>query len=154
MLPKPWYRKSKKAWYLQVSRGEQLCLGKTKAEADRRYRQWLIDNAGSLPQPTQRQLTIAELAQEFLNHSRQHTEPKTYEFYCFFIVPFVERFGSACASTFLPRTFNKWLDEHGGWKGSRRCAIIAIKRMFNWATKEKLLAESPLKDVQKPPLSC
>src|SRR5437868_6459704 len=42
-LPKPWYRKSKKAWYLQVSRGTQLRLGKTREEADRAYRRWLLD---------------------------------------------------------------------------------------------------------------
>jgi hypothetical protein len=33
-LPKPWYRKSKKAWYLQVSRGTQKRLGKTRREAE------------------------------------------------------------------------------------------------------------------------
>ena len=49
LLPKPWFRKSKKAWYLQVARGQQLCLGKTKAEADRRYREWLIENTGAVP---------------------------------------------------------------------------------------------------------
>ncbi len=152
LLPKPWYRKSKKAWYLQVARGEQMCLGKTKADADRRYREWLIDNAGSLPQPMQRHLTIAELAQEFLNHSQKHTKPNTYIYYCFFVVPFVERFGSAVAETFLPRTFNKWLDEHTGWNGSRRGAIISIKRMFNFAVDEGLLVANPLKKIKKPPV--
>ena len=33
-LPRPWYRASKRAWYLQVSRGVQKRLGKTRAEAD------------------------------------------------------------------------------------------------------------------------
>lgn len=151
LLPKPWFRKSKKAWYLQVARGEQLCLGKTKADADRRYRQWLLENAGALPRTDQNKLTVAEIGQEFLDHSQKHNDPRTYDFYRYFIVPFVERFGEAVAFEFLPRSFNKWLDEHKGWKGSRRCAIIAVKRMFNWAVTEKILAHNPLKDVQKPP---
>jgi integrase len=150
-LPKPWYRKSKKAWYLQVARGAQKCLGKTKAEADRAYRQWLIEQGESLPPEERRRLTVAELAQEFLDYSKAHTKPKTYESYCYFVVPFVERFGSVAAATFPPLTFTKWLDEHAGWKGSRRNAIVAIKRMLNWAAEQKLIPENPLRSIRKPP---
>lgn len=64
----------------------------------------------------------------------------------------MERFGSAAAATFPPLAFNKWLDEHSGWKGARRSAIIAVKRMFNWAVNDAgLLADSPLKAIKKPP---
>ena len=59
---------------------------------------------------------------------------------------------AAPAATYSPLAFTKWLDEHEGWKGSRRSAIVAVKRMFNWAVKEaKLLRESPLRDVRRPP---
>jgi integrase len=151
-LPKPWYRKSKKAWYLQVSRGVQKCLGKTKAEADRAYRQWLLAQGEQLPTTERQRLTVAEIAQEFLDHSKRNNDAKTYEFYCYFVVPFVERFGSAAAATFPPLSFSKWLDEHAGWKGARRSAIIAVKRMFNWAVNDAgLLADSPLKAIKKPP---
>jgi integrase len=151
-LPKPWYRKSKKAWYLQVARGVQKCLGKTKAEADRAYRQWLLEQGEQLPVPERKRLTVAEIAQEFLDHSKRNNDAKTYEFYCYFIVPFVERFGAAAAATFPPLSFSKWLDEHPGWKGARRNAIIAVKRMFNWAVNDAgLLAESPLRAIKKPP---
>jgi len=64
MLPKPWFRKDKKAWYLQVSRYQQKCLGKTKAEADIAYRQWLIEQGGELPANQFKRLTVAEIAQE------------------------------------------------------------------------------------------
>jgi hypothetical protein len=47
------------------------------------------------------------LAQEFLDHSKAHTKPKIYEFYCYFVVPFVERFGGAMASDFSPLAFTK-----------------------------------------------
>lgn len=151
-LPKPWYRKSKKAWYLQVSRGVQKCLGKTKAEADGAYRQWLLEQGEQLPVPERKRLTVAEIAQEFLDHSKRNNDPKTYEFYCYFVVPFVERFGAASAATFAPLSFSKWLDEHQGWKGARRNAIIAVKRMFNWAVNDAgLLTASPLRAIKKPP---
>lgn len=106
-LPKPWYRASKKAWYLQVSRGVQMRLGRTKAEADAAYRQWVLDQGEALPQPERRRLTVAEVAQQFLDRVRSTRKPKTYKFYCYFVVPFVERFGTAPAATFPPLTFEK-----------------------------------------------
>ncbi len=151
MLPKPWYRQSKKAWYLQVSRGVQKRLGKTRAEADAAYRQWLLEQGESLPSAERKRLTVSELAQEFLDFANAHTKPKSYEFYCYFIVPFVDRFGAAPAATFPPLSFTKWLDERAGWKGSRRCAVISVKRMFNWAVEQKLLDANPLRSVRRPP---
>jgi integrase/recombinase XerD len=151
-LPKPWYRRSKKAWYLQVARGVQKRLGKTKEEADRAYRQWLLDQGEQLPAPQRNRLTVAEVAQEFLDQSKRNNGAKTYEFYSYFVVPFVRRFGTAAAAAFPPLSFTKWLDEHAGWKGSRRNAVIAVKRMFNWAVSDAgLLTENPLKAVKKPP---
>lgn len=150
-MPKIWFRKSKGAYYLQVSRTEQKRLGKTLKEAEAAYRQWLIDQGESLPVQQQKQLTVQELSQQFLDHTQKHTKPKSYEFYCYFVVPFRERFGTAPAANFSPLAFTNWLDEHTGWKGARRNAIIAVKRMFNWAVENKLLKESPLKLVKRPP---
>ena len=39
-----------------------------------------------------------------------------------------------------PFHVTRWLDRHPGWgDGSRRCAITAVKRAFNWAVSEGLL---------------
>jgi hypothetical protein len=62
----------------------------------RRRRTALGSSRGEqLPRHERKKLTVAELAQEFLDHAKAHTKPKTYEFYCYFVVPFVERFGGA-----------------------------------------------------------
>jgi integrase len=55
------------------------------------------------------------------------------------------------AQDLKPLHVSRWLDSHPGWKGSRRCAVIAIKRAFNWAEGEGLLAVNPLRKVKKPP---
>jgi hypothetical protein len=86
-LPKPWYRKSKKAWYLQVTRSVQKYLGKTKAQADGAYRQWLLEQGEQLPAAKRKRLTVAEIAQEFLDHSKRNNDARTYEFYSYFVVP-------------------------------------------------------------------
>ncbi len=151
-MPQIWWRESKKAYYLQIDRRRQKRLGKTRAEADAAYRRWLIERGEQLPAPERKRLTVAELAQDFLDHSQRNNDPRTYEFYCYFVVPFVERFGAAPAATFPPLSFSRWLDEHEGWKGSRRNAVVAVKRMFNWAVKDAgLLADSPLRNVKRPP---
>jgi integrase len=150
-MPKIWYRKSKKGYYLQIDRTHQRRLGATKAEAETAYNTWLLERGEQLPPLRQRKVTIAELAKEFLDHAKLHTKPKTYKFYCYFVVPFVERFGAVIASQFSPLAFTKWLDEHEGWKGSRRNAIISVKRLFNWAVENRLLSESPVKHVKRPP---
>src|SRR5262249_61192925 len=50
-----------------------------------------------------------------------------------------------------PLSFQKGLKEHKGGKGSRRNAVAAIRRLFNWAVKRKLIPENPILSVEKPP---
>ena len=150
-MPKIWFRKAKQAYYLQIDRHTQKRLGKTRAEADAAYRQWILEQGDSLPRQEQQRLTVAELGQEFLDRVKAKRKPKTYESYCYFLVPFVERFGAARAATFPVLTFEKWLDEHPGWKGCRRNAIVSVLAMFNFAVKKRLLAENPLRGVEIPP---
>ncbi len=150
-MPTIWFRKDKNAYYLQIDRKHQKRLGKTKAEAETVYRNWLIEQGGDLPAAERKKLTVAELGQQFLDHAQVHTKAKSYEFYCYFVVPFVERFGSAQAADFSPLAFTRWLDDHPGWKGARRNAIVAVKQMFNWAVENRLLTDNPLKHVKRPP---
>src|SRR5262245_44386288 len=37
------------------------------------------------------------------------------------------------------------------WKGGRRNAVVCVKRAFNWAEAEGVIASNPLKRVKKPP---
>src|SRR5437773_428389 len=87
-MPKIWFRKSKQAYYLQIDRHTQKRLGKTRAEADAAYRQWILDQGESLPRQEQKRLTVAELGQAFLDRVKAMRKPKTYESYCYFLVPF------------------------------------------------------------------
>jgi integrase len=150
-MPKIWYRESKQAYNLQIDRHTQKRLGKTRAEAETAYREWLLEQGESLPRPEQKRLTVAELAQLFLDRVQAKKKPKTYESYCYFLVPFVERFGAARAATFAILSFERWLDEHPGWKGCRRNAVVAVLAMFNFGVKKRLLAENPLRGVEIPP---
>src|SRR5262245_47153543 len=125
-MPKIWFRKSKKAYYLQIDRHTQMRLGRTLAEAEAAYRAWLLEQGQELPRQERRKLTVAELAQEFLDRARATKRPKTYEHYCYFVVPFVERFGPAPAAS-VPQDGpgDRQTDESActaktPWRGGRR----------------------------------
>jgi len=45
----------------------------------------------------------------------------------------------------------RWLDTHPKWKTSRLCAVIALKRAYNWCDEQGLIPTNPLKRVRKPP---
>src|SRR5262249_18704139 len=62
-----------------------------------------------------------------------------------------EMYGTLLGKDLKPLHVTRWLDAHPGWKGSRRNAIIAVKRAFNWADAEGLLQPNPVKAVKKPP---
>jgi integrase len=64
---------------------------------------------------------------------------------------FCDQYGTLLVPDLEPLHVNRWLDSHTGWKGVRRCAVIAIKRAFNWAEASGLLASNPLRKVKKPP---
>jgi len=49
-----------------------------------------------------------------------------------------------------PFHVSRWLDSHPDWQGCRWGAITAVKRAFNWADDEGLIAASPIKKVKKP----
>jgi integrase len=126
-----------------------MFLGKTRTEADAAYRTLLLANDGHVPVAHAHKLTVAEIGQQFLDHCKLHTAPASYEHYRYFVKPFVDQFGGAAAAELIPRSFNLWLDARK--QGSRRNAVIAIKRMYQWAVGEGLLKENPLRSVKKPP---
>ena len=50
-------------------------------------------------------------------------------------------------NTFDVKPFHvtRWLDAHPKWTTSRRCAVICVKRAYNWAEAEGILPSNPLK---------
>jgi len=152
-FPKPFFRKSKKAWYLQLG-GRQISLGKCRDEAFLRYQEILLHERGQVI-ASNSALTAAQVCDLFLEWCKRHNEPVTYDFYKKFLQDFCDLYGAVRALEVKPFHVTRWLDHHAGWAdGSRRCAISAVKRAFNWAESEGLLPSNPIKRVQKPKAHC
>jgi integrase len=161
--PKPWFRTSKAAWYVQ-HRGKQVRLGEhpegfpppKKSGAgwnapppilDAFYRLMAADPA-NLPKPDV--ILTAQVVDLFLDHSERHNERATYLWYKHFLQSFASLYGRTAAAELKPIHVTRWLDAHD-WRGGRRNAVIAVKRAFNWADKQGVLSPNPLRNVEKPP---
>jgi integrase len=101
--------------------------------------------------PEAEALQVATVCDLFLDHSQKHHAEGTFNDYRDFLQDFCEMYGTLLGRDLKPLHVTRWLDAHPGWKGSRRNAIIAVKRAFNWADAEGLLQPNPIKAVKKPP---
>lgn len=161
--PKPWFRSSKQAWYVEHD-GRQVRLGvhpedapppkkskagwnPPKAIQDAFYK-LMAAEPGSLPAAAA--LTVAAACDLFLDHSKRHNEPDTFENYRHFLQSFCDRYGRVAAADLKPFHVTRWLDANPSWKGARRNAVIVVKLAFNWADKQGLLSPNPLRNVEKP----
>lgn len=93
-VPKPFYRKSRNTWYVQID-GRQVNLGRDREAAFIRYHQLMAmpaqdrriaqENAGS-------GMRLAELFDLFLDRVLQHRSADTYAWYQYRLQRFANRF--------------------------------------------------------------
>lgn len=157
--PKPWFRTSKSAWYVQY-RGKKVLLGGHPDGApppkqtngtwnapavirDAFYKLMATDPANL---PNVGQILAAQVCDLFLSHD----EKATYAWYKHSLQSFSPLYGRLPACELKPFHVTKWLDANT-WKGGQRNAVVAMKRAFNWADQQGALTPNPLRNVQKPP---
>jgi integrase len=109
----------------------------------------MAEHDGKVPEPTR--LSAPSVCDLFLDHSKEHNDPRTFDWYKGYLQVFCQHFGRLMISDLRPFHVARWLKMHKGWNGSRRCAVIAVKRAFNWAGAEGLIPKSPFRQVKKPP---
>jgi hypothetical protein len=67
-IPKPWYRKDRQSWFVNI-RGERHNLGADEQEANRRFHELMAQRAESRPLPKSDGLSVASLFEKFLDWS-------------------------------------------------------------------------------------
>src|SRR6516162_5347517 len=163
----PWYRAATNSWYVEIG-GQQQLLGKHPShlppprkrkrgdpppmpppEIEQAYHRLLAADPASLPKASD--LKVCQVCDLFLDFSQKHHTEDTYRGYKDFLQDFCELYGTLLAKDLKPLHVTRWLDAHPGWNGSRRNAVVAVKRAFNWADAEGLLQPNPIKAVKKPP---
>ncbi len=163
----PWYRAATNSWYVEIG-GQQQLLGKHPShlppprkrkrgdpppmpptEIEQAYHRLMAANPANLPKASD--LRVAVVCDLFLDFSEKHHTPDTYRGYKDFLQDFCDLYGTLLAKDLKPLHVSRWLDAHPGWNGSRRNAVVAVKRAFNWADAEGVLQPNPVKSVKKPP---
>lgn len=161
--PKPWFRTSKNAWYVQ-HHGKKVLLGEHPEDAPPPKK---VKEAWNVPQqildafyklmasdvsalPKAKQILVAQVCDLFLAHSERHNERATFLWYKHFLQSFCSLHGRVLAAELKPFHVTHWLDAHPDWDGGRRNSVTALKRAFNWADKQGILCPSPLRTVEKP----
>jgi integrase len=149
--PKPWFRASKNAWYVQIGK-RQVCLGKDEAEAHRRfYRLMAEEGLDQVRRPTA-EIQVAVLCDLYLEHSKRHHAPATYSWYRIYLQDFCNRYGVLTVAALKPLHVTRWIEAHDWSQSTRRGAITIIKRVLSYALAEGYIREDPLRSLKKPPV--
>ncbi len=161
-MAEPFYRKFDKKWYVRIRdashpKGKDIALGK-KCEPDdlaAKAAAWAAYYAiMKNRQPVTSDTTVAQLLGKFLTWTEKNKKPLTYAFYKQFLTSFVEHVGEKLTiADVKPRHVVEWRDskEHEEWsRGTRRCAVVAVKRAFNWAAdpEQELIPSNPVAKVK------
>ncbi|MDA7980518.1 MAG: tyrosine-type recombinase/integrase [Pirellulales bacterium] len=144
-FPQPWYRKSRRAWFVTLD-GQQILLGKSKPEALARYQQ-LMANPRPQAVPSGSLLAIIDA---FLDWVHRNRAPDTYEWYRYRLERFARRFPDMKATEVRPHHAEAWVNEYQLARTSRRNYLRSIKCCLKWATKQGHIASNPLEALQVP----
>jgi integrase/recombinase XerD len=147
-FPKPFFKKSRGRWYLEINR-RQINLGAQRDEAFRRYHELMAAPREEKAVPSD---AVVVLVDQFLEWCHKHRAAETYRWYLDRLQEFCRQVGSGLTVTELrPYHVQRWVDSQATWSnGTRRNAIRAVKRVFNWAEELGLVDRSPLVQLRRP----
>ncbi len=143
--PKPWYRKSRGAWFVTLE-GVQHNLGLPKNEAFERFYELMRE-------PQQRKVpsqSLAAIIDAFLEWTEKHRAPDTYEWYRYRLQRFIERYPDLRTSELKPYHVQTWVDGYSFSSTSKRNYIRVVKRCLRWATVQGYLDKNPVADLEVP----
>jgi integrase len=153
---KPFFKKSHDCWYVQIE-GRQVRLSKDRDEAFLLYHKMMSEAKKAArfqtPQQPEGPLTLGKLWDRYLKVVSKDLAPKTIGWYIEKVLPFIDHLGREMpVETLRPFHLQDWIAAHPQWnRGTARNVIQAIKRVFNWAEKNRMVGNSPLHGVKKPP---
>lgn len=144
-FPKPFYKKARRSWYVEIGR-RQHKLGPDKDEAFRRYHQLMS-------QPHEQKVSsqsLAAIVDAFLEWVDRNRSPETYEWYRYRLQRFIERYPDLRASDLRPYHVETWADSYSLSVTSRRNYLRSVKRCLKWAKKQGYVDRNPIADLEVP----
>lgn len=168
--PSPWYRAERNEWCVTID-GMHHRLGAHPAGApppkrSKKTGKWnapkVIEEAfyelmGAKPAERLPEDRVIDVLDAFITWSREHRAAITVDRYEEFCQDFVRAsddgppFGAFPINQLSPKHVTSWLNQRATWgPTTKRNAITALQRGFNWAVKNFNLARNPIKGMEKP----
>ena len=147
---KPWYWEARKGWYIVIDNVKQR-LADDKKTAYARFHELMSGKKTKVPSDS-----VAMILDRFLDDVKQHVEDgsrsqKTYEGYLYFCQSFHSALPRLRVSELRPLHVREWTNGKKTWNSTtKRSAITAVVRAFNWAVKIGHLDRSPITGMEKP----
>ena len=156
--PEPWYRESKKAWYVWHD-GKQRRLGKDKQEAFRLFHLLMAGEAPTpkaMPAPNAKPpaaLTVQALAQAYLAEAARRLSATARRVAEWMVRSFASMYANLPAEAVRKHHVESWVGTHPRWGDStENLAKTRIGAMYRWGVEQGLLAGNPIQGIRKPPI--
>lgn len=158
-FPKPWFRKSRNQWYVQID-GVQRSLGPDKTEAFREYHRMMAAPPserptapkGDNPLVYDPDPVVIAVVDQFLVWASVNYKRSTYEWYAWRLNSFAREIPPLLRSAELRQHhITAWFGKNPEWSNTyRNTCVRAVQRAFNWAVQEGYFNASPAARLTKP----
>lgn len=145
-FPKPFFKKARKSWYVEINR-KQIKLGFDKEEAFQLYHQLMQQPA---EEATTSPESLVGIIDAFLDWTQRNRAPDTYEWYRYRLQRFVDKYPDMRVSSLKPFHVEEWVDGYDIAQTTRRNYFRSIKRCLAWATRQGRIEKNPLEALDIP----
>jgi integrase len=126
--------------------GERHNLGADKKAAQVEYHRLMADDRRPVLNGS-----VAALLDDFLTWTEANRGERTYLRYLDFLQSFTDKYGRMGVADLNTGHVTAWLNQKTTWNNTtKRNAIIAVQRGFNWAVKNRGLLRNPITGMEKP----
>ena len=145
--PKPWWRESRQAWFVQIDR-VQHNLGPDKEAAYQKFYELMSQPKKRAPSAD----AVVEVVDLYLDWCEKHRAPDTFEWYRSRLELFCRSIPHQLSCSHLrPFHVQEWVDSRDSWeKGSKRNGIRAVQRSMRWAEEQGYIDHNPISHMKKP----
>lgn len=144
--PSVWYWKDRGVYCTTID-GQRHLLGEDKKQAEKEFYK-LMSGRGRV---TGQAKYLTDVFQPFHEWNKENRAKRTADRYFDFLDAFQRRWPSVRLTDLNPSHVTIWLTEQKGWNSTtKRNAITALQRAFNWGVKNMGLEKNPIKGIEKP----
>ncbi len=146
----PWYWEARGEWFVKIN-GKRERLGPDEDAAFRKFHALKAKDPDEEMQEAIQEDSVAAILDDFLGWTQENRAAKTYKGYKDFIESFCKLYPTLRAAELKTSHVTTWLNGQKGWNSTtKRGAITALQRGFNWATKNRGLDRNPIRGMEKP----